>query len=117
METLEYNGWSNRETWATALHIDNDQSLYEIAQEYIQHAFKDCDSPLMCLEESLENWITEDLITLENVAGNHGLWLMLTDIGSLYRVNWREIAENYLEEAKHEAIWATDRELKEANAY
>jgi len=70
----------------------------------------------MCLEESLENWITEDLITLENVAGNHGLWLMLTDIGSLYRVNWREIAENYLEEANQEAIWATERELKEANA-
>ena len=29
-----YNGWSNRETWAAALHINNDQTLYEIAQDY-----------------------------------------------------------------------------------
>ena len=29
----EYNGWTNRETWATALHINNDQGLYEAVQE------------------------------------------------------------------------------------
>ena len=32
------------------------------------------------------------------------IWVMLTDIGSLYRVNWREIAQNYLDEAKNEAV-------------
>jgi len=69
----------------------------------LRHALNDCDSdPVMFLEESLENWITEDLLTLENIADNQGLWLMLTDIGSLYRVNWREIAENYLLEANEE---------------
>jgi hypothetical protein len=28
-----YNGWENYETWNVALWINNDQSLYEIAQE------------------------------------------------------------------------------------
>jgi len=35
----EYNGWTNRETWATALHIDNDQSLQEEASEKISASF------------------------------------------------------------------------------
>ena len=100
----DYNGWTNRETWATALHINNDQWLQETAEEYAiqswaSHAEEEegryaCASD--CLAESIENWITEDLLTLENIAGNQGLFSMLTDIGSLYRVNWREIAESFL---------------------
>jgi hypothetical protein len=31
----EYNGWTNRETWGLALHIDNDQGLQEQASELI----------------------------------------------------------------------------------
>jgi hypothetical protein len=106
----DYNGWSNRETWATALHIGNDSSLYEIAREYIEATLEA--HPLgkeereieagYYLAETLKNWIEEDLLTLENIAGNQGLWLMLTDIGSLYRVNWREIAESYISEMKLE---------------
>jgi hypothetical protein len=101
--TQDYNGWTNRETWATALHINNDQGLYETMKEYTEHALTECDSePVMCLEETLENWIIEDLLTLENLAGNEGLFSMLTDIGSLYRVNWREIAESFLSDMKQE---------------
>ena len=33
MEIQEYNGWSNRETWATKLWIDNDQGLYYYAKD------------------------------------------------------------------------------------
>jgi hypothetical protein len=89
----EYNGWSNRETWATKLHLDNDQSLNEYAWEFARaydQAYE--------LGQVIKNWIEEDLLILENIAGNRGLWLMLTDIGSLYRVNWREIAQAYLDE-------------------
>jgi hypothetical protein len=95
----QFNGWTNRETWAVALHVDNDQGLQEQAQEYAKHALKYCDSdPLMCLEESLENFVTELL-----EADWEGVKLMRYDIGSLWRVNWREIAENYLLEANEEA--------------
>jgi hypothetical protein len=104
MQEQEYNGWSNRETWATALWINNDQALYEIAQDYTKQELEGHDSgeeinPYY-LGETIRNWIEEDLLTLENIAGNKELFAMLTDIGSLYRVNWREIADSFLSEMK-----------------
>ena len=100
----EYNGWTNRETWATALHINNDQYLYETAQDYTKQEIEGHDSgeeinPYY-LGETLRGWIEDDLLTLENIVGNQGLFSMLTDIGSLYRVEWREIAESFLSEMK-----------------
>lgn len=101
-----YNGWSNRETWATMLHIDNDQVLYEIARDYAKEEIQGHDEGeeinSYYLGQTLKGWIEDDLLTLENISGNQGLWLMLTDIGSLYRVNWREIAENLLDQVKEE---------------
>jgi hypothetical protein len=96
METQEYNGWTNRETWATMLHIDNDMFLLDTALDYAQQQLEEAESEdraTRYLAESVQSWLENDLLTRENVAGNEGLWLMLTDIGSLYRVNWQEIAE------------------------
>ena len=98
----EYNGWTNRETWATNLHIENDESLNNYAREYAIEEIKGHDQGeeinAYHLGQTIKNWIEEDLLTLENIAGNNGLYLMLTDIGSLYRVNWREIAQAYLDQ-------------------
>lgn len=104
MTTENFNGWSNRETWAAALWIDNDQSLSETARDYTRQEIDGHDqgeevNPYY-LGEALKTWIEDELLTFENVSGNRELWMMLTDIGSLYRVNWYEIAENYLSEAK-----------------
>lgn len=94
----EYNGWTNRETWAVNLWIDNDRGLYYTVQDYLKHA-SECDSDsLMCLEESLENLFDEAFSDIEEISQT-GL-TMLKDIGSLYRVNWREIANNMLSELK-----------------
>lgn len=106
METQDYNGWTNRETWATMLHIDNDQWLQETALNYAREEVQGHDkgeeiNPYH-LGETIKNWIEEELLTLENVSEIHGLWLMLTDIGSLYRVNYREIAEALLSYVKEE---------------
>lgn len=99
----EYNGWSNRETWATKLHLDNDEYLNDIAWEYARQWEEAREEKTVYeLGETLKNWIEEDLLTLENIAGNNGLYLMLTDIGSLYRVNWQEIAQTYAEELAQE---------------
>lgn len=99
----QYNGWTNRETWATKLHLDNDEVLNEWAWEYARN-WEEAGEELSVYElgETLKNWIEDDLLTLENIAGNNGLYLMLTDIGSLYRVNWQEIAQTYAEELAQE---------------
>lgn len=104
METQDYNGWTNRETWATALHIDNDQALLEIALDYARQEIEGHDegeeiNPYH-LGQTLEEWLIDDLLTFESVSGNQGLWVMLLDIGSLYRVNWRELADHYLDQAR-----------------
>ena len=102
----EYNGWTNRETWATMLYIDNDQWLQETALNYAREEVQGHDegeeiNPYY-LGETIKNWIEEELLTLENVSEIRGLWLMLTDIGSLYRVNYKEIAETLLSYVKEE---------------
>lgn len=107
MEEQRHQGWYNRETWATALHIDNDQALLEIALDYARQEIEGHDKGEEInsyhLGETLKHWIEEDLLTLENISGNRSLWLMLTDIGSLYRVNWRELADHYLDQAREGA--------------
>lgn len=108
MEAQEYNGWTNRETWATMLHIDNDQGLQEIAMDYAktareEHREDDSENPeanislaVYCLEETLKNWIEGEVLDFENVNQNYAAFTMLTDIGSLYRVNYREIADSLM---------------------
>lgn len=102
----EYNGWTNRETWAAMLYIDNDQWLQETALNYAREEMQGHDegeeiNPYH-LGETIKNWIEEELLTLENVSEIRGLWLMLTDVGSFYRVNYREIAETLLSYVKEE---------------
>ena len=104
----DYNGWGNRETWATMLWIDNDEVLLETAMDYTRTAVAENREgeerdAIYSLEDTLMNWITEDLLTRENIAGNEGLWMMLTDIGSLYRVRWYELAEALVDRVKEEA--------------
>ena len=99
----EYNGWTNRETWATALHIDNDYGLLHNALEYVREETRGEDEvDIYDLAEGFKYQLEEDILTFENVRENRSLWLMLTDIGSLYRVNWRELAEHYLDQVKEE---------------
>lgn len=101
-----YNGWTNRETWATKLHLDNDQYLYECAWQYAREEVAGHDKGeeinAYYLGQTLKNWVEDDLLTFENIvqdnSDGHHLWLMANDIGSLYRVNWREIAQAYLDE-------------------
>lgn len=104
--TEEYNGWANRETWATMLHIDNDQGLYEMARDYAVTALKEHkeeeSEARYCLADTLENWIEGEVLDFENINQNYAAFTMLTDIGSLYRVNWREIADYLISSVQEE---------------
>jgi hypothetical protein len=82
----EYNGWTNRETWAVALWIDNEQRLQAKALELAKE-----NQGQRELADAIESWL--DGYFDQN-------WVqartMREDIGSLYRVNWWELAEGYL---------------------
>jgi hypothetical protein len=90
----EYNGWTNRETWATALHLNNDQGLYETVRDWAVSNWEEDESEAVTvLSESIEDFVTE-LVE----SDWDGVKFMRSDIGSLYRVNWREIAESFISE-------------------
>jgi hypothetical protein len=82
----EYNGWTNRETWAVALWIDNEQPLQAKALELAKE-----NQGQRKLADALESWI-DDYFD-QNWSNSKA---MRNDIGSLYRVNWWELAEGYL---------------------
>lgn len=106
MKDETYNGWTNRETWATALHIDNDEGFYNqrmnccrhaqdnaIATEYASHE----QVATRMLADDLRLWVEgmyDDF--LYDGHRDERVALMIGDVGSLWRVNWREIAENWL---------------------
>jgi hypothetical protein len=90
-----YNGWKNRETWATALWLDNEEGTQAGAQRIAELASdkREC-------ADMLEEFVTE-MLDMEAVfeldpASRKERIAMSSDIGSLYRVDWWEIAEHYL---------------------
>jgi hypothetical protein len=110
-ETIEtYNGWTNRETWAVSLHLNNDEGLYYETARILEEAFlEDLDretregwiSGVSSAVDSLSEWV-EEILSFgyweEQGGMPRGIHLMREDVGSLWRVNWREIVEAELEE-------------------
>jgi hypothetical protein len=98
MEIQEYNGWSNRETWAANLWLTNDYGMTKDLEIYFQELHKEEEptTPEIFRDftEYIENYVGE-LFEFENL--NPTTHSMMSDIGSLYRVNWREIAEGFKE--------------------
>jgi len=98
----EYNGWSNRETWATMLWINNEQGLTEQVRFLAEDALHpdEADSPISAktaLANALEEMFNE-LFDFDNLFSNRALYVVRDDIGSMYRVDWYEIAEAVLSE-------------------
>ena len=119
-----YNGWSNRETWAMALWISNEQSWSEdidsIASEVIKPYFE---APEWLNEDSRYTWTFQDFGVYQSRMANRvmahrieeymneyldideGLMAasniikILYDIGSMYRINYDEIAGHYIDTA------------------
>ena len=110
MET--YNGWINRETWALALHMSNDQSLDELCSDWATRAVelvRDDDETTGSLRSAknragdmLRDW-AENLWeeTLQSdTAPQRWAGLMVSDVGSLWRVDFSEIMDGYVSDAQ-----------------
>jgi hypothetical protein len=107
-----YNGWSNRETWAVALHINNDQGWQESVLEAVRglvaqgaDAWSLDEAPegaaLASLAGELIRENVEESLTVDDYQAETGyapaIYAVAQDIGSLWRVNWQEIGASFLE--------------------
>ena len=86
-----FQGYSSRETFDLALWLSNEQGLYEMTRE-IANGSDDLDEAT----ENLRTWI-QDVLWDELMDTEAGR-VMVRDVGSLYRVNFKEVTQQFREE-------------------
>lgn len=118
----EYNGHTNRETWAAALHLGNDEYICNAARDAIRAHVR----------QSYQNWTGEagdfTLTAARNYAADgckdyvdaladpddvrpfRNVAMMLSDIGSLWRVDWRSVSESLVDDDELGALLAELRD-------
>lgn len=91
-----YNGWKNRETWALALNINNDEGLYDMFTELVRGMR---DEPDYAIEDAIRS-LVESLLIRAIYEDEYGdtqpaaLTAMAEEVGSPWRVDWVEIRES-----------------------
>ena len=84
-ESAGYNGWTNYETWAVALWIDNEQGTYLYARELLEDKALDTGDAA----EALKGWIVNEM------APDLGASMFADLLGAaLSSVNWQEISKH-----------------------
>jgi hypothetical protein len=101
-----YNGWTNYETWVTALWLDNDQAT----QDYWREVARECrnEAPAACQVEeeiwtvdqaarfTLADRLKEEVVEGTPVTADASLYADLLG-AALQEVNWPEIAGHWLD--------------------
>ena len=98
----EYNGWTNRETWAVNLHLSNKQDWYQGAIDKVAaqlHIAADT-SPVYMGDVLREYWDTD--IFCDPDLELEWEVMVLRDVGSEWRVNWTEIAGHWIADTKEQ---------------
>ena len=104
MSDTRYNGWTNYETWAVSLWMDNEEGTHDhwisVAEDVYnneaeeQKHFSKYDDAVVILADKIKEAHEEALgEQLECAVMNVSLWADLLN-ASLSVVNWREIAEH-----------------------
>lgn len=107
MNTKEYNGWTNYETWVVNLWMDNEEGTHdywkEVAEDIYnnqaaeQKHFTKMEEAVYMLADRLKDDHEDRKDSwLENAGLNSSVWADLLG-AALSEVNWREIAEHLLE--------------------
>jgi hypothetical protein len=102
---MSYNGWANHSTWAVALWIDNEPGTYETRRDMAREVIRDHENEDGDLDpEQKDDAVSEFADRIQAFVEND----MMPDLGAslasdllssaLSDVDWREIAENWLEE-------------------
>lgn len=116
----DYNGWTNRETWAVMLHLDNDKGLYDEYHEMFKQVCKEEDlgSRRWRYADVLKEWVTEFLhVSYWSEMGVDMPELLINmqdDVGSLWRVNWDELAQSIIQDIEDEIEYVAKEESASA---
>lgn len=88
----EYNGWSNRETWAANLHMTNDSGWAAELHEQVNVCHMAGDNKYKTGEviKQVFELVVDGDTPFETVE------MVLRDVGSVWRVDWVEIASSHL---------------------
>lgn len=123
----KYNGWTNYETWAVKLWIDNDEGSYTYWGEAAQEAWNDAEdkSP----NQFMDRPANARLILSERLKDEHDSQsdhpVFAASDGTVYAdllnaalgsVNWREIADALLEDVDKTDDDQDDEEDERDNA-
>jgi len=102
------NGYKNRETFDVITWLDNEESSQNLMKEWAQELLEDnpadeqgdLGSAYYAMGARVKEYFDE-LNDYDNLTRE--TFLMLMDIGSLYRVSWREIGERYINQVIEES--------------
>jgi hypothetical protein len=102
---MAYNGWTNYETWAVALWLDNEEGTYDVRCEMARRARN-----VYSYADDLKAWVSEGAPDLGAT-----LWADLLG-AALSEVNWQEIAENWYAEEHPDEDDAEEADAEPARA-
>ena len=101
-EQKTYNGWTNYETWAVALWIDNEEGSYNYWREVCQELLDN--STCETLEERRSDAASDVAQRLKDeieegnpLSGKASLYSDLLQ-AAISETNWYEIAKNWLDD-------------------
>lgn len=104
MTRKEYNGWTNYETWAVNLWMDNEEGSYSYWRERAEEVVKDASG------DTIEEKKTEATSTLadeikdlheEGMPEVQGVFADLLN-AAMSEVNWYEIAQHLVDDVEVE---------------
>ena len=101
MANETYNGWTNRETWAVNVWVD-ELGLTEARDEMVRQFSEDTTSAE--IENETREWFEAQLDSMHELSeasdDYDNLIRALSDIGSLWRVDWLQLGQMWLDDVE-----------------
>jgi hypothetical protein len=99
-----YNGWSNYETWAVALWMDNERGTHDYWLS-VAAEFSSVDSPEYIADENTQKCRLADRLKDEHEEALPEFKGFAADLlnAAMSEVDWYEIAEHLITDAKENA--------------
>ena len=109
-DDTRYNGWKNRETWLIALHIDNDEGLYNYWHEAARRArrraprHENVQSGIWTVQETERFTLADRLKDSFEAKASRIKNPLLADLAgtALADVDWHDVADHYLDAISEE---------------